>query len=253
MDKLFEILDFFYLRTPSLPLSSLWELKHTESESLEDSLEEVVSKLMGKLHNPQVREAIYLASPNLLESIDNRYESQQDLEQLSKKKRKKILKDKIKLEHAVISGKDKRLLVSNAFALAVVSVLQLLLEVSRIQWLLKSGEFWKWMAYLNEEYAHQLFIPHMLLGIAVIFLPILNFKAVNRNNLDLQKIILLVYLAYMTIEIVLWDQNFMLPGWHRIIPKLPFWWMISILGGALLLTNVVVLGFRLLPELKLKK
>ncbi|MCI4670950.1 MAG: hypothetical protein MRZ79_22630 [Bacteroidia bacterium] len=149
-----------------------------------------------------------------------------------------------------ISRKDQRLLVSNAFALGLVSVLQLLLEVSRIQWLLKSGEFWKWMVYLNEEYAHQLFIPHLLLGIAVIFLPLLNFKSVNRDNLDLQKIILLVYLGYMALEIVLWNQNFVLPGWNRLIPKMPFVWMLGIFGGMLMLVNVVVLKFRLLPELR---
>lgn len=148
------------------------------------------------------------------------------------------------------SSRDKRLLISNGFALGVVAVLQLLLEVSRIQWLLKSGEFWKWMVYLNEEYAHQLFIPHLLLGLAVLFVPILNFKSVNRNNIDLQKIILLIYLAYMTIEIVLWNQTIVLPGWHRTIPKLSFLWMISMFGGALLLVNVVVLGFKLLPDLK---
>jgi|GEM_PF-118536 len=113
MKKYFEVLDFFYLRTPLLPLdtiSSLLEcaLNDEEKENamieedlLEAQLTKVVHHLISYLDSPEIREAIYIGSPNLLDSFKNRYASSIP-DDVSSRKKKKLRKDKVKLEHALL-------------------------------------------------------------------------------------------------------------------------------------------------------
>lgn len=115
MKEKFEILDFYYLRSPLLPFHTIPRLcsaspnaprevpqeRKDRSAALAEELNLIEERLHAFLQQPRIREALYLASPSLLDALEKRYRV--DIpDHLSAKKRKKALKDQQKLSHALL-------------------------------------------------------------------------------------------------------------------------------------------------------
>lgn len=85
-NEYYEILDFFMLRAPLLPINLYQSIFDLEYDHYDAEKEKVIARLANLAENPLIRESISVASLSLLESLPNLMNEQ------DKKKRDQVLK-----------------------------------------------------------------------------------------------------------------------------------------------------------------